>query len=142
MMKASGMKTSVIALLCCALLPAAGITTASAAVMVQQDIPIEMPKPQPKFGLLIVTSLKGARVKITPLVRGRSYERVISDKGHPAIFQSLTPGSYIVSVTLEGYQSKEEKVSVPANRPTPLTLNLEQITYAATIQTNIRTGEI
>jgi hypothetical protein len=145
-MMAVGNKTSEIALFCGLFLLGASISIASASVTIGQRPPIvrptPTPTPRPQTGSLFVTSQKGVRVVITRIPKGTPIEKIILDERQPANFNSLPPGSYAVSATLEGYKTRKETINIPVNRTIPLPFNLEQITYAALIQTNIDSGEI
>lgn len=99
----------------------------------------------PTTGSLSVATESNAKIIVEPIAGGDDAE---ADEGTVApdeglfVFYGLKPGRYRVEAGLEGYISEEREVLVERNKTTPLTLDLQPITYNVKIKTNINNGEV
>ena len=96
----------------------------------------------PTTGTLSVATEPGAVVLIEPVQGGKGKEGTVPANERQFIFNDLPPGRYRVAADLDGYHQTESEVVIKANETSPVTLDLEPITYDVTFRTNVGKGEI
>jgi len=96
-----------------------------------------------KVNNLIVATEEGAKVilrlkapKSVPLEK-------IAGAGRSAIFSALTPGTYSISASKDGFESAEaDDIKIAPQKSHEVIIPLKEITYALNIKTNLTGGEI
>ena len=99
----------------------------------------------PTTGTLAISTNSNAKFIVVPLnasTKGEAKQGVVPPKEKQFIVPLLPPGRYRVEAALEGYNSAEKEVVISRNQTTPVTLELEPITYDVTIRTNTPNGEV
>ena len=96
----------------------------------------------PTTGTLSVATEPGAALLVEPLRGGDALEGDVAKDERLFIFNNLKPGTYRVAAELDGYTDAEKEVTVVANRPASVTLELRPITYNVNLTTNVTTGEV
>ncbi|MDQ3747272.1 MAG: PEGA domain-containing protein [Acidobacteriota bacterium] len=96
----------------------------------------------PTTGTLSVATEPGAAILVEPLRGGDALEGEVAKDERLFIFNNLKPGTYRVAAELEGYTDAEKEVTVIANRPASVTLELRPITHNVNITANVTRGEV
>ena len=96
----------------------------------------------PTTGTLSVATEPGAAILVEPLRGGDALEGEVDRDERLFIFNNLKPGTYRVAAELDGYTDAEKEVTVVANRPASVTLELRPVTYNVNIVANINKGEV
>lgn len=104
----------------------------------------------PTTGTLSVATESLTRIIVEPLDVGRTPKRAkplplqgtVPGGEGVFIFNDLRPGRYTVRAALQGYKPASKEVRIFANKSSPVTLNLEPITYDFNIETNVSRGEV
>jgi hypothetical protein len=96
----------------------------------------------PTTGTLSVATESGAVVLIEPINGGKAKEGTVPANERQFIFNDLAPGRYRVAADLDGYHQAESEVVIKANKTSPVTLELQPITFQVTFRTNVANGEI
>jgi hypothetical protein len=96
----------------------------------------------PTTGTLSVAAEPGAAILVEPLRGGDALEGEVDRDERLFIFNNLRPGTYRVAAELDGYTDAEKEVTVVANRPASVTLELRPITYNVNVTANINRGEV
>lgn len=115
--------------------------------IVKPVVKIEVRTKKFKTSNLTVSSEPGAKVLLKSKVRGVKPREEEIAKNNPkdratVEFEDLTPGNYIVTVSLEGYESQETEVSVPLQKTVGISLDLKPVKYQLNIDTNVPDGEV
>jgi hypothetical protein len=98
----------------------------------------------PTTGRLFVAAEPDAVLLVEPKGgrQGVSQQGTVPAGRRDFIFNDLKPGLYRVAGTLPGYHEAETEIQITANKSDSVTLNFQQIFYAITINTNVKTGNL
>lgn len=99
---------------------------------------------QPTTGTLAVFSEPKALISVAPAAggKGQSKNLTLAENQRLGSFDSLPPGRYLVTATLDGFATGKTEVEVVPGKPTSADLNLKAITYSVTIKTNVKSGKV
>jgi uncharacterized caspase-like protein len=75
-------------------------------------------------GSLAVASVPNATIIVDPLDGGPGYKNVILTDQLLCVFDEIPPKTYMVTASLEGYQSAKQEVVISAGKTLPLTLTI------------------
>lgn len=96
-----------------------------------------------KTSNLTVSSESGAKILLESTMRGvKPMEKEVSKNDKAVEFETLTPGKYTVTVSLEGYKTQETDVEVPPQKTIAINIDLEPFKYELNIDTNVTAGEV
>ena len=97
-----------------------------------------------KTSNLTVKTEPGAAVFLQPLVKNiKPIPPKIADLKGVVVFENLKPIKYKITASLEGFESQEQdKVEILPQKTYGMSLDLKQITYELSFDTNIKNGEI
>jgi uncharacterized protein (DUF2141 family) len=117
--------------------------TARSATTVRTVVVPKIIKVTPTTGTLAVAAESGATILVEPANGGVAVKGTVPEGKRVFTFVDLKPGRYRVAASLDDDHREDEKVvTIQANKPSDLTLNLPLITHTVTISTNVRGGEI
>lgn len=117
--------------------------TARSATTVRTVVVPKIIKVTPTTGTLAVAAESGATILVEPVGGGVAVKGTVPDGERIFTFVDLKPGRYRVAASLDdNHRDDEDVVTIQANKPSDLTLNLPLITHTVTISTNVRSGEI
>lgn len=117
--------------------------TARSATTVRTVVVPKIIRVTPTTGTLAVAAESGATILVEPVGGGVAVKGTVPEGERIFTFVDLKPGRYRVAASLDdNHRDDEDVVTIQANKPSDLTLNLPLITHTVTISTNVRGGEI
>ena len=98
---------------------------------------------QPKTGTLSVVAAPRAFVSVAPVGgKGANKTKTLPENQRSDAFDNLAPGRYVVTATLDGYETGKTEVEVVAGKSVNADLNLKLVTYNVQVKTNVTKGKI
>ncbi|HEY0077428.1 MAG TPA: caspase family protein [Pyrinomonadaceae bacterium] len=98
---------------------------------------------QPTTGTLSVVAEPKALVTVAPVNgKGANKTMTLGANQRSIPVDSLAPGRYVVTATLDGYETIKTEVEVVAGKSVSADLNLKLVTYNLQVKTNVTRGKI